>query len=130
MYKHLQKTVFVSANSVKCEKLPKYTDTHINSKITIQNSLMVCCRVERTASDFCTFFFCVCVCVCISSLTTVHQHYDQSHQASLSYDSYGGVTHSSGGGAEADRPPSGTPSTSVHSSPGHHQGNEILISVY
>ncbi|KAM8732735.1 protein transport protein Sec24B isoform 1-T1 [Acanthopagrus schlegelii] len=53
--------------------------------------------------------------------STVHQHYDQSHQASLSYDSYGGVTHSSGG-AEADRPPSGTPSTSVHSSPGHHQG--------
>lgn len=60
-------------------------------------------------------FFC-------SSQTTVHQHYDQSHQASLSYDSYGGVIHSSGG---AERPPSGTPSTSVHSSPGRHQGNKI-----
>ncbi|XP_026186196.1 protein transport protein Sec24B isoform X3 [Mastacembelus armatus] len=51
--------------------------------------------------------------------TTVQQHYDQSHQASLSCDSYGRVSHSSGG-ADADRPPSGT--TSVHSSPGHHQG--------
>uniref|UniRef100_A0A8C4EL56 SEC24 homolog B, COPII coat complex component n=1 Tax=Dicentrarchus labrax TaxID=13489 RepID=A0A8C4EL56_DICLA len=61
--------------------------------------------------------------------STVHQHYDQSHQASLSYDSYGRVTHSSGG-ADADRPPSGTPSTSVHSSPGHHQGNtEIIICI-
>lgn len=53
---------------------------------------------------------------------TVHQHYDQSHQASLNYDSYGRVTHSSSGGADTDRPPSGTPSTSVHSSPGHRQG--------
>ncbi|CAK6965359.1 protein transport protein Sec24B [Scomber scombrus] len=52
---------------------------------------------------------------------TVHQHYDQSHQASLNYDSYGRVPLSSGG-ADSDRPPSGTPSTSVHSSPGHHQG--------
>ncbi|XP_029283928.1 protein transport protein Sec24B isoform X2 [Cottoperca gobio] len=51
--------------------------------------------------------------------STVHQHYDQSHQASLSYDSYGGVVHGSGG---ADRLHSGTQSTSVHSSPGHHQG--------
>ncbi|XP_029368766.1 protein transport protein Sec24B [Echeneis naucrates] len=53
--------------------------------------------------------------------TTAHQHYDPSHQAPQSYDSYGRVTHSTGGPA-ADRPPSGTPSTSVHSSPGHHQG--------
>ncbi|XP_078145358.1 protein transport protein Sec24B isoform X2 [Centroberyx gerrardi] len=53
--------------------------------------------------------------------TTVHQQYDQSHRASVNYDPYGGVSHSSGG-ADADRPPSGTPSTSVHSSPGHHQG--------
>ncbi|KAM4621240.1 protein transport protein Sec24B [Polymixia lowei] len=54
--------------------------------------------------------------------TTVHQHYDQSHQASVTYDPYGGVTRSSGG-ADGDRPPSGTPSTSVHSSPGRqHQG--------
>ncbi|XP_073343492.1 protein transport protein Sec24B isoform X2 [Pagrus major] len=59
--------------------------------------------------------------------STVHQHYDQSHQASLSYDSYGGVTHCSGG-ADADRPPSGTPSTSVHSSPGHHQGGDTSSS--
>ncbi|XP_051276667.1 protein transport protein Sec24B isoform X4 [Dicentrarchus labrax] len=59
--------------------------------------------------------------------STVHQHYDQSHQASLSYDSYGRVTHSSGG-ADADRPPSGTPSTSVHSSPGHHQGGDTSSS--
>ncbi|XP_078116167.1 protein transport protein Sec24B isoform X2 [Sander vitreus] len=57
--------------------------------------------------------------------STVHQHYDQSHRASLSYDSYGGVVHSSGG---ADRPPSGTPSTSVHSSPGHHQGGDTSSS--
>ncbi|XP_035860553.1 protein transport protein Sec24B isoform X2 [Sander lucioperca] len=57
--------------------------------------------------------------------STVHQHYDQSHRASLSYDSYGGVIHSSGG---ADRPPSGTPSTSVHSSPGHHQGGDTSSS--
>ncbi|XP_056138369.1 protein transport protein Sec24B [Lampris incognitus] len=49
---------------------------------------------------------------------TAHQHYDQSHWASATY---GGVTHSSGG-SERDRPPSGTPSTSVHSSPGHQQG--------
>ncbi|XP_059202347.1 protein transport protein Sec24B isoform X3 [Centropristis striata] len=52
--------------------------------------------------------------------STVHQHYDQSHQASLNYDSYGGVIHSSGG---TDGPPSGTPSTSVHSSPGHQGGD-------
>ncbi|XP_062416502.1 protein transport protein Sec24B isoform X2 [Pungitius pungitius] len=51
--------------------------------------------------------------------STGHQHYDRSHPASLSYDSYGGVLHGGGG---ADRPPSGTPSNSVHSSPGHHQG--------
>uniref|UniRef100_A0AAX7SCY1 SEC24 homolog B, COPII coat complex component n=1 Tax=Astatotilapia calliptera TaxID=8154 RepID=A0AAX7SCY1_ASTCA len=51
----------------------------------------------------------------------VHSHYSQTNQASLSYNSYGGVTQSSGG-AEADRPPSGTPSASVHSSPGHRQG--------
>ncbi|XP_039975971.1 protein transport protein Sec24B isoform X2 [Xiphias gladius] len=53
--------------------------------------------------------------------TTVHQHYNQSHQAAQSYDSYGRVTHSTGG-VDTDRTPSGTPSTSVHSSPGHHQG--------
>ncbi|XP_054453497.1 protein transport protein Sec24B isoform X2 [Anoplopoma fimbria] len=52
--------------------------------------------------------------------STGHQHYDQSHPVSLSYDSYGGVIHSAGGAA--DGPPSGTPSTSVHSSPGRHQG--------
>ncbi|XP_077388931.1 protein transport protein Sec24B [Festucalex cinctus] len=43
---------------------------------------------------------------------TAHQHYDH-HQASRKYDSCGG-------GANGDRPPSGTPATSVHSSPGHH----------
>ncbi|XP_034545344.1 protein transport protein Sec24B isoform X2 [Notolabrus celidotus] len=59
--------------------------------------------------------------------SAVHQHYDQSHQASLSYNSYGGVTHSSGS-ADTDRPPSGTPSTSVHSSPGHHQGGDTSSS--
>ncbi|XP_067456089.1 protein transport protein Sec24B isoform X2 [Thunnus thynnus] len=59
---------------------------------------------------------------------TVHQHYDQSHQASLNYDSYGRVTHSSSGGADTDRPPSGTPSTSVHSSPGHRQGGDTSSS--
>nr|XP_020493137.1 protein transport protein Sec24B-like isoform X2 [Labrus bergylta] len=46
--------------------------------------------------------------------STVHQHYDRSCQSSLSYNTYSG--------AEADQLPSGTPSTSVHSSPGHHQG--------
>ncbi|CAJ1059177.1 protein transport protein Sec24B isoform X2 [Xyrichtys novacula] len=59
--------------------------------------------------------------------STAHQHYDQSHQASLSYNSYGGVTHSSGS-TETDRPPSGTPSTSVHSSPGHQQGGDTSSS--
>ncbi|XP_041845495.1 protein transport protein Sec24B [Melanotaenia boesemani] len=49
---------------------------------------------------------------------SVHQHYDQTLQASHSYS---GVTASSGG-AEGGGPPSGTPSTSVHSSPSHHQG--------
>ncbi|XP_033949101.1 protein transport protein Sec24B isoform X3 [Pseudochaenichthys georgianus] len=49
--------------------------------------------------------------------STAHQHYDQSHQASLSYDTYSGVVHGS-----ADPRPSGTQPTSVHSSPGHHQG--------
>ncbi|KAM9849631.1 protein transport protein Sec24B [Aulostomus maculatus] len=52
---------------------------------------------------------------------SVHQLHDQSRQASLNYDSFGGLAHSAGG-AEGDRPPSGTPSASVHSSPGHHQG--------
>ncbi|XP_074530562.1 protein transport protein Sec24B isoform X3 [Halichoeres trimaculatus] len=59
--------------------------------------------------------------------STVRQNIDQSHQASLSYNSYGGVTHSSGS-AETERPPSGTPSTSVHSSPGHHQGGDTSSS--
>ncbi|XP_047210157.1 protein transport protein Sec24B [Girardinichthys multiradiatus] len=51
----------------------------------------------------------------------IHQHYDQSHQALHSYNSYSGVTQSSGG-ADRDRPPSGTPSASVRSSPSHHPG--------
>ncbi|XP_039975972.1 protein transport protein Sec24B isoform X3 [Xiphias gladius] len=59
--------------------------------------------------------------------TTVHQHYNQSHQAAQSYDSYGRVTHSTGG-VDTDRTPSGTPSTSVHSSPGHHQGGDTSSS--
>ncbi|CAB1325503.1 unnamed protein product [Coregonus sp. 'balchen'] len=53
---------------------------------------------------------------------SVLQHYDQSHQAAMAHDHYGGgVTHNTGG-ADRDRPPSGAPSTSVHSSPGHQQG--------
>uniref|UniRef100_A0A667Y5H4 SEC24 homolog B, COPII coat complex component n=1 Tax=Myripristis murdjan TaxID=586833 RepID=A0A667Y5H4_9TELE len=55
--------------------------------------------------------------------STVHQHYDQSHQASVNYDPYGGLSQSNVG-ADGDRPPSGTPSTSVHSSPGRHQGKQ------
>uniref|UniRef100_A0A8C8MHQ1 SEC24 homolog B, COPII coat complex component n=1 Tax=Oncorhynchus tshawytscha TaxID=74940 RepID=A0A8C8MHQ1_ONCTS len=47
----------------------------------------------------------------------VLQHYDQSHQAAMAHDHYG-VTHNTGG-ADDDRPPSGTPFTS---SPGHQQG--------
>ncbi|KAG7237145.1 hypothetical protein INR49_032761 [Caranx melampygus] len=53
--------------------------------------------------------------------TTVHQHYDHSRQPPQSYDSYGRVAHSAGG-PDADQTPSGTPSTSVHSSPGRLQG--------
>lgn len=64
----------------------------------------------------CVFFF-----FFTAAQNAVHSHYSQTNQASLSYNSYGGVTQSSGG-AEADRPPSGTPSASVHSSPGHRQG--------
>ncbi|XP_075904184.1 protein transport protein Sec24A isoform X2 [Nelusetta ayraudi] len=56
----------------------------------------------------------------------VQQHYEhQSHQDTLSYNSYAGLPpHSggAGGAADMDRPPSGTPSASVHSSPGHHRG--------
>ncbi|XP_029917688.1 protein transport protein Sec24B isoform X2 [Myripristis murdjan] len=59
--------------------------------------------------------------------TTVHQHYDQSHQASVNYDPYGGLSQSNVG-ADGDRPPSGTPSTSVHSSPGRHQGGDTSSS--
>ncbi|KAI4798131.1 hypothetical protein KUCAC02_022260 [Chaenocephalus aceratus] len=55
--------------------------------------------------------------------STAHQHYDQSHQASLSYDTYSGVVHGS-----ADPRPSGTQPTSVHSSPGHHQGGDTSSS--
>ncbi|CAG04702.1 unnamed protein product [Tetraodon nigroviridis] len=47
----------------------------------------------------------------------VHQ-YDQSHQAFLSYTSYGAVPP----GTDGDRGSSGTPSTSLHSSPARHQG--------
>ncbi|XP_041696595.2 protein transport protein Sec24B isoform X2 [Coregonus clupeaformis] len=55
---------------------------------------------------------------------SVLQHYDQSHQAAMAHDHYGGgVTHNTGG-ADRDRPPSGAPSTSVHSSPGHQQGGD------
>ncbi|XP_047196609.1 protein transport protein Sec24B isoform X3 [Hippoglossus stenolepis] len=53
--------------------------------------------------------------------TTVHQHYDQSHQALQSYNSYGGT-----GGADTDQAPSRA--TSVHSSPGHHQGGDTSSS--
>ncbi|KAK0138257.1 Protein transport protein Sec24B [Merluccius polli] len=49
------------------------------------------------------------------------QHYDQNSQAAATYDPYRGVAHGNLM-AEGDRPPSGTPSTSVHSSPGHQQG--------
>ncbi|XP_028272347.1 protein transport protein Sec24B isoform X2 [Parambassis ranga] len=56
----------------------------------------------------------------------LHQQYNQ---APLSYDSYSGVSQSSSSGAvDADRPPSGTPSASVHSSPGHHQGGDTSSS--
>ena len=56
--------------------------------------------------------------LCIS-ISVLVQHYDPSHQT-LSYDSYGSVLHGPG---DTDRPPSGTPSTSVHSSPSRPQGN-------
>lgn len=55
----------------------------------------------------------------------LQKHYDQSHQTLQSYNSYGGVGHHSGSG-DADRTPLRTPSTSVHSSPGHHQGNTVI----
>ncbi|KAM8848153.1 protein transport protein Sec24B [Synchiropus picturatus] len=50
-------------------------------------------------------------------------HYSQ--QASYNYGSYSGAPHSSSSSSavvDGNRPPSGTSSTSVHSSPGHHQG--------
>ncbi|KAM4586383.1 protein transport protein Sec24B isoform 2-T2 [Fundulus diaphanus] len=52
---------------------------------------------------------------------THHQHYDQSPQAPHGYNSYSGGAQSSRG-ADGEPPPSGTPSASVHSSPGHHAG--------
>ncbi|CAN9514521.1 unnamed protein product [Ophioblennius macclurei] len=45
---------------------------------------------------------------------TARRHYDQIQAAPRTYDSHGG--------GEAERPPSGSPCPSVHSSPGHHQG--------
>ncbi|KAG7462002.1 hypothetical protein MATL_G00197230 [Megalops atlanticus] len=48
------------------------------------------------------------------------QHYDQSSPAVMAH-AFGGVRHDLSGPA-GDGPPSGTPSTSVHSSPGHQQG--------
>lgn len=51
----------------------------------------------------------------------VQLHYSQSTQASVTYDPYRGVPHNTRG-ADGERPPSGTPATSVHSSPGHIQG--------
>ncbi|XP_036407360.1 protein transport protein Sec24B-like isoform X2 [Megalops cyprinoides] len=48
------------------------------------------------------------------------QHYDQSSPAVMAH-AFGGVHHDLSGPA-GDGPPSGTPSTSVHSSPGHQQG--------
>ncbi|KAK5615288.1 Protein transport protein Sec24B [Crenichthys baileyi] len=57
----------------------------------------------------------------------IHQHYDQSHQALHNYNSYSGVTQSSGG-ADGDRPPSGTPSASLRSSPSHHPGGDTSSS--
>ncbi|KAL0974263.1 hypothetical protein UPYG_G00217910 [Umbra pygmaea] len=54
--------------------------------------------------------------------TPVLQHYNQSQQAAKVRAHHGcPVTHSSRG-PEGDGPNSGTPSTSVHSSPGHQQG--------
>ncbi|KAM9377489.1 protein transport protein Sec24B [Pholidichthys leucotaenia] len=52
---------------------------------------------------------------------TAHPHYNQSHQPSVGYEFY----RDSGDGG---RPPSGTPSTSVHSSPGRHQGGDTSSS--
>ncbi|KAG7274243.1 hypothetical protein CRUP_035646 [Coryphaenoides rupestris] len=50
--------------------------------------------------------------------TTSHQqHYDQNSQVPVTYDPYQANLM-----ADGDRPPSGTPSTSVHSSPAHQQG--------
>uniref|UniRef100_A0A1A8J987 SEC24 family, member B n=1 Tax=Nothobranchius kuhntae TaxID=321403 RepID=A0A1A8J987_NOTKU len=49
----------------------------------------------------------------------IHPYYDQSPPAPGSYESYSGGAQSSG---DVDQPPSGTPTASVHSSPGHHQG--------
>ncbi|KAG5845471.1 hypothetical protein ANANG_G00139470 [Anguilla anguilla] len=50
----------------------------------------------------------------------VLQHYDQSSAPHVTH-SYGAVQQDASGLAR-DRPPSGTPSASVHSSPRHHQG--------
>ncbi|XP_035982985.1 protein transport protein Sec24B [Fundulus heteroclitus] len=58
----------------------------------------------------------------VQNNTHHHQHYDQSPQAPHGYNSYSGGTQSSRGGADGEPPPSGTPSASVHSSPGHHAG--------
>ncbi|XP_068596232.1 protein transport protein Sec24B [Brachionichthys hirsutus] len=54
--------------------------------------------------------------------STVLQHQlGQRQQPSLTYDPYSGVAHGDGS-ADADRAPSGNPSTSVHSSPDRNQG--------
>lgn len=62
--------------------------------------------------------------------TTAHQHYDHAHPPPQGYDSYGRVAHSAGG-PDGEQTPSGTPSTSVHSSPGRHPGiNNIQVFVF
>lgn len=54
-----------------------------------------------------------------SFCSTVHQY---DHQSAPGCNAYAVVPHS-GGATDGERASSGTPSTSVHSSPGHHQGN-------
>ncbi|KAJ3587944.1 hypothetical protein NHX12_011539 [Muraenolepis orangiensis] len=54
--------------------------------------------------------------------TTHQQRYDQNSPPAATYDSYRGGGAHGNLMADGDRPPSGTPSTSLHSSPGHQQG--------
>lgn len=80
--------------------------------------------MPMVASKMCTedFLSLLCLFSSVAVQTQKVQHYDQNLHGQATYP-YGGLPPKTEG-PDGDRILSGTPSTSVHSSPGHQPGNE------